>query len=188
MLCGTLLGAQNAAPDWVAVPELLDDSLETLSPLGEVTMIAADLDNDGDDDVIVARKEAAGFMGAFSNLLLINDDCQLVDMTDIYTNFANPTAGPSPTCDAQVLDANGDGWLDVLFVNTGFHQLRLYGNRGENGGAWLGLEEVVLADGLELYDYSGPQTAANFQFWYRDQAGGGANFNLSDGLSVCFAP
>lgn len=28
----------------------------------------------------------------------------------------------------------------------------------------------------------------NFQFWYRDPTAGGANFNLSDGLHVDFAP
>ena len=28
----------------------------------------------------------------------------------------------------------------------------------------------------------------NFQFWYRDPAGGGSNFNLSDGLAVMFCP
>ena len=28
----------------------------------------------------------------------------------------------------------------------------------------------------------------NFQFWYRDPAAGGADFNLSDGLEVTFCP
>ena len=28
----------------------------------------------------------------------------------------------------------------------------------------------------------------NFQYWYRDSAAGGANFNLSDGLSVELLP
>lgn len=28
----------------------------------------------------------------------------------------------------------------------------------------------------------------NFQFWYRDPVGGGANFNLSDGLRITFCP
>ena len=28
----------------------------------------------------------------------------------------------------------------------------------------------------------------NFQFWYRNPAGGGAGFNLSNGLSVTFCP
>jgi len=33
-----------------------------------------------------------------------------------------------------------------------------------------------------------PSTTWNFQFWYRDPAGGGTAFNLSDGLSVSFCP
>lgn len=33
-----------------------------------------------------------------------------------------------------------------------------------------------------------PGVTRNFQFWYRDPAGGGSNFNLSDGLSATFRP
>jgi hypothetical protein len=33
-----------------------------------------------------------------------------------------------------------------------------------------------------------PGSVWNFQFWYRDPAGGGSNFNLSDGLRVTFCP
>jgi len=33
-----------------------------------------------------------------------------------------------------------------------------------------------------------PGSTWNFQFWYRDPAAGGSNFNLSDALSVQFAP
>jgi hypothetical protein len=32
-----------------------------------------------------------------------------------------------------------------------------------------------------------PGTSWNFQFWYRNPAGGGAGFNLSDALHVDFA-
>jgi hypothetical protein len=33
-----------------------------------------------------------------------------------------------------------------------------------------------------------PGSSWNYQFWYRDPDAGGANFNLSDGLHVVFAP
>ncbi len=33
-----------------------------------------------------------------------------------------------------------------------------------------------------------PGSTWNFQYWYRDPAGGGSNFNLSDGLSITFCP
>ena len=36
----------------------------------------------------------------------------------------------------------------------------------------------TIVDGMEF----------NFQFWFRDPAGGGSNFNLSDGLNVVFCP
>ena len=39
---------------------------------------------------------------------------------------------------------------------------------------------------LALIPGIGPGVAKNFQFWYRDPLGGGAQFNLSDGLHVLF--
>jgi hypothetical protein len=33
-----------------------------------------------------------------------------------------------------------------------------------------------------------PGTSWNFQFWYRDPAGGGAGFNLSDAVMIPFRP
>ena len=38
-----------------------------------------------------------------------------------------------------------------------------------------------------LYGISGGVTK-NFQFWFRDPVAGGANFNLSDALSIQFCP
>ena len=61
-----------------------------------------------------------------------------------------------------------------------------------------GLMMALAPDGSGSYlvDYAsltGPgQISAgstwNFQFWYRDPAGGGAGFNLSDGLQLTFCP
>ena len=36
----------------------------------------------------------------------------------------------------------------------------------------------IIVDGMEF----------NFQFWFRDPPAGGANFNLSDALSIQFCP
>ena len=33
-----------------------------------------------------------------------------------------------------------------------------------------------------------PGSSWNFQFWYRDPAGGGPGFNLTDGLQISFCP
>jgi hypothetical protein len=50
-------------------------------------------------------------------------------------------------------------------------------------------------DGSYEFDFTDPalptaQIASgdewNFQFWYRDPVGGGANFNLSDALEITF--
>ena len=69
---------------------------------------------------------------------------------------------------------------------------------GATGIARLPIENSGLAGVLEHdLDNTLPPTAVtqitsgstwNFQAWFRDPAGGGAFFNLSDGLSVTFAP
>ena len=69
---------------------------------------------------------------------------------------------------------------------------------GGTGIARLAIENSGPAGVLEhCLDNTMPPTAAtqitvgstwNFQAWYRDPAGGGAFFNLSDGLSVTFGP
>ena len=41
---------------------------------------------------------------------------------------------------------------------------------------------ISIAGGVNLGDRK------YYQFWYRDPAGGGAGFNLSDGLSATFCP
>jgi hypothetical protein len=58
------------------------------------------------------------------------------------------------------------------------------------------VETSVFGDALFLLDLnalpSGGQISAgevwNFQLWYRDPAGGGANYNSSDALGLTFCP
>lgn len=52
------------------------------------------------------------------------------------------------------------------------------------GDAQLHLDFTTLPPGGAIT----PNSTWNFQFWYRDPPGGGATFNLSDGLSVTFCP
>ena len=71
------------------------------------------------------------------------------------------------------------------------------------GGQLFRLDPPVQCDGsgraLRLLDFTAPPANAGagaitagsmkyFQFWYRDPAGGGAQFNLTDGLAVSFCP
>lgn len=75
------------------------------------------------------------------------------------------------------------------------------GNRcvGGSGGTIVRMFPFVVADATGFmsyaFDNTGPPhiqvvpgATLNFQAWFRDPAGGGAGFNLSDGLAVMFTP
>ncbi|MBL0339821.1 MAG: VCBS repeat-containing protein [Bacteroidetes bacterium] len=101
---------------------------------------AADLNNDGKEDLIVVRKQpfSTSSQPGKSNLLLMNVNGQLIDQTSQYApefisiiNFAR---------DIYVGDFDGDNWKDVIVANTFGQQPLYYKNRGNDlSGNWLGL-------------------------------------------------
>jgi len=104
----------------------------------EKDMVAADLDRDGDLDVVVVRKRPFSDPGARADLLLINEGGTLVDRT-VEMGF---DAGPSDARDVICVDVDGDGWLDVVICTTFEDPIRLYMNRGADaGGNWRGLSD-----------------------------------------------
>ena len=106
----------------------------------EKDMIVGDLDNDGDEDIVVVRKRPFSVDGPRVNLLLMNENGNLVDRTSDFT----PTflSNPDNARDIQLLDSDNDGWLDMVVANTFGSLHRLYINRGEDGsGNWLGFED-----------------------------------------------
>jgi hypothetical protein len=91
-----------------------------LGPFRKV--IAADVDRDGDLDLLVLFGDSSGASGpGFINRLLINDGTG--HFTD-QTPQRWPT-GPYSTMDAIVLDVNHDGWPDIVECNIGQHRLFL---------------------------------------------------------------
>jgi hypothetical protein len=104
----------------------------------EKDLAVADLDRDGDDDVIVTRKRPFSNPGARQDILLMNESGILVDRTaDLAPGFISTLTDAR---DIFVGDVNGDAWPDVVIANTFGEQPRLYRNAGEDGnGDWLGL-------------------------------------------------
>ncbi len=108
-------------------------------PTGELALAAGDLDNDGDIDLAVTRREAVGVLH-----LMFNDGALFND------GEIRPTA-PFP---AQVFiaDLNGDGFPDVATVSEGQPTLVL--NLGEGNGQFSP-EQPGTADAIEARAWVG---------------------------------
>jgi hypothetical protein len=114
----------------------------------------ADVDKDGDVDLIVVRKTPLSFPGGKRGVLFMNEDGVLVDRT---LEFASDSDVPGDhgllteanNRDVVIADFNGDGWLDfatavtisdvpVMLPKPVSHP-RIYMNQGVDGsGNWLG--------------------------------------------------
>ncbi len=108
---------------------------------GEEKDIAiGDIDNDGDEDVVVVRKKPFSVDGERINLLLINQNGVLVDQT--MQHIPTFITVPDNARDVQLFDANNNGWLDMVVANTFGSLHRLYVNLGnDKNGNWLGYED-----------------------------------------------
>ena len=90
--------------------------------------------------MIVVRKEpfSNSTEPAKSDLLLMNINGVLTDQTSLFTSefISNPTFAR----DVFIGDFDGDGWQDVVVVNTFNQQPLYYENLGNDGiRNWLGL-------------------------------------------------
>ncbi len=102
----------------------------------EKDIVVADLDKDGDDDVIVVRKVPFSIAGIREDILLMNENAVLVDRTaDLAPAMQNGTDAR----EVQAVDLDGDTWLDVVVVNTFDQHPVVLMNQGETGGTWNGL-------------------------------------------------
>lgn len=111
-----------------------------------------DFDMDGDDDLVVVRKQPATSAGGFPNVLLMNESGVLTDRTTLFAS-ASAVSGAAGFLDATndrditVADVTGDGWPDLITAvtlggNTAPKYMthpRIYVNQGnDTSGNWLG--------------------------------------------------
>lgn len=151
-----LLIAGTATAQWVDFANETSLRLSASNSLGagdtqEKDYAWADVDSDGDIDLICVRKQPFTSTGAFPNVLFMNEGGILVDRTAQYASASN-VSGSNGFLDAtndrdvQIADFNGDGLLDVVTATTLNGQFakyishpRIYINRGNDAmGNWLG--------------------------------------------------
>lgn len=150
--------------DWVQFQNQTSTRLVAASSLGandvdEKDYAWADLDQDGDIDLVNVRKQPFTSSGKRVNVLFMNEGGVLVDRTSLYAVQADldgdgvVDAGdqgfntPTNDRDVVIVDVDLDGWLDVVTATTisdndpkHIGHPRIYMNlRDDAEGNWLGL-------------------------------------------------
>jgi hypothetical protein len=113
----------------VGIPDLLTDD-------SEKDIIEADFNLDGRLDLFIARKAPFEVNGPLPHYVALSEGGKLVNRTAEAGSFVASNAR-----DVIAPDVNGDGWPDILVVNTFHEQSQLYVNRGNDAnGNWLGFQ------------------------------------------------
>ncbi len=145
VLAGSLLAPRAAAAgsgDWVTFVDetatrIVADPDVGVADVQEKDLAAGDVDQDGDDDLIVVRKTPFTNQGGFRNVLFMNEGGVMTDRTaTLAPDFLDATDDR----DVELADVDGDGWLDVVTAGTFGEQPRILINLGETAGVWLGFE------------------------------------------------
>ena len=162
----------------------------------------ADFDRDGWIDLIVVRKQPYTSQGRRLNVLFMNVNGTLTDMSSMYasaTDVMGDDGFMTPTNDRDVAigDLDGDGWLDFVTATTfspnqpkHVSHPRVYMNLGESGGQWLGFvyQEARIPDwgtypnmcGVAIGDVTGDGAPDLYFSHYEQQA----QVDLNDRLLI----
>lgn len=147
-LTASLLAAATAAADWPTFVEETDLRLVADPAIGaddpdEKDYAWADVDGDGDVDLVVVRKQPWTTPGGRRNVLLLNEDGVLTDRT---AEFIGGFLDGTNDRDVVLVDVDNDAWPDLVTAaacngcTPGIvNESRLYLNLGDDEfGDWLG--------------------------------------------------
>lgn len=136
------VGLAGGGGDWITFTDetatrlVADPAVGTMDE-EEKDFAVADLDRDGDPDVVVVRKVPFSSPGGKRNVLFMNENGVMTDRTaTLAIDFLDTTDDR----DIALADLNGDGWIDAVTVTTFGEQPRVYMNLGEVDGIWQGLD------------------------------------------------
>lgn len=132
-----------AGGDWVEYTNETATRIVAASGLAltdpeEKDFASGDLDRDGATDLVVVRKLPFTNAGPRRNVLFMNENGVMTDRTDtLAPDFLQATDDRN----VEVVDVDGDGWLDVVTAGTFGEMPRVLMNLGDDiGGTWLGLD------------------------------------------------
>ncbi len=140
--------------DWIEfepVPLALPTGATVSGDDYETDLDWADLDLDGDVDLVVVRKQPFTTTGRRTNVLLMNEEGVLVDRSAELASAADVLGDQgflTPTNDRDVVlaDLDGDGFPEVVTsteqspgMPKAISHPRIYANLGSDAGGWAGL-------------------------------------------------
>jgi hypothetical protein len=146
----------NETASRLGVP--MNNPAVTTDDTSEKSYACADVDLDGDLDLVVARKQPWTTTGRRTNVLLMNEGLAeghaangvLIDRTTEYATLSTVDGDlgfltPTNDRDVALADVNNDGYPDIITAPsltdnepTHLSHPRIYINLGHDGGAWLG--------------------------------------------------
>ncbi len=142
-LAVTTLALPALAGDWLTFVEetatrIVADVSVGSEDLFEKDLISGDVDQDGDTDLLIARKVRFSTAGGLRNVLMMNENGVMTDRT---ATLAPDMMDATDDRDIRLVDVNQDSWLDVVTVTTFFEQPRIYMNLGVDvSNNWLGFD------------------------------------------------
>ena len=163
VLSSLVLAAGPLSAQWITFEDVSATRIVTdegaTDPVGvtdpfEKDLISADIDQDGDVDLIVARKVRFSVAGGKKNVLFMNEGGTMVDRT---AELAPAMLDETDDRDVILVDVNGDGWLDMVTATTFSEQPRVYLSviavpGPEGGEVWSGFDYDPGAPHLPVFD------------------------------------